>query len=185
MSITIGSTLHYSNEDVFINYNPWFRASLRNICSTEFNNLLHSDTFRYRVKDLATSEINATFSNLFRQHITSDAEWSRLKERLNAHNDSLVHRLNTVCDAKAAELLNSPQFEPLKTNIYNAAMNRYSVLEQELKNKNRQAEHDRNQTLTELNKKVESLEHNQSAVFFGGWIFGLSVSAIIAVSLSK
>jgi hypothetical protein len=188
----------YINETAFITYNPWFDLALQSRVRKE----LASNSFKYRIRD----EMNEQFPALWRHHMLSDPEWTRLKEKLNDHTnvsaaklnsiadnnmsrmqsavDSCVGRLNSVVDMKSRELVNSDQFEPLKSSIFNAALNRYQTLEDSLRVKNTQADEARNKRLDETEKELDKVQNRQALTFLGGSIFGAGM-AILGLSMGK
>lgn len=157
-------TRHYDNEHSFVLYNPWFGLAL----DSRFNDFLHSSRLRTRIQQ--ESEIQ--FPTLWRKFVTNSYEYQKLVDNLNAEADKGINRVNQATERKVSQLMENGSLEPIKTSIFDAAMQKYGLFQQGLSAKSDAADAARNQRLVDAENKIKSLEDGQWYTFLGGAIIG-------------
>ncbi len=174
MSISFNTTAHYVSSDDFVRVNPWFTVTLED----RFATFIHSTRFERRVRAIQSDN----FPDLFSQHTQSNPIFRQMFEvyqrRLATAADDQVARINRAADDQVKNLVNNADnFEHLRSTIRDAASVRTDIF---LKN----AEQQRNERLTALEKNTASVQRGQWLTFFGGAVVG-GVAAALSMFCNK
>lgn len=173
MSITFRTYIH---ENDFVTYNPWFDLAVRNRLSNYYD-----DKLKYKVRD----EIESQFPGLWLKQMNPgfDALKSQLNDRAHVHLNTLanetkthVNTINHAAENKVQELMNSPDFAPLKENITTALTVRYNSEEDHREQQFKKAEKNRDSRLNDLQSTINEVKTTSWLSFFGGIGVGIGLS---------
>lgn len=190
----------YPNEIIFVQQNPWWHESNRQLFFKHFR----SSEARRDMDNITRDKIEQLFPTLWRNQLLSDNTWHFFKNKLDDHTNLKISildsntnlglgKINNAVETKVGELIENKDFGQLKTSIIHATNTKYAFFEQELNSRFNQAEVARNEgvkmagalieqqnkTIEKLNKDVEKINDRQVLTFFGGLILGAS-SALAA-----
>lgn len=167
MAIRISTMYHYSDEDNFIMYNPWFQMALEN----RISHVYESGRLREKIR----SEMSDQFPTLWRNHMTSEAEYRALVGRLSSAADTGVARVQAATETKISEMMDAGQLESIKNNVFNTAMSKYNGFQAGLHDSFKANERDRNERLAVAEKEISSLRGNQVWTVLGGMVLGIGM----------
>lgn len=120
-------------------------------------------------------EIDRQFPSLWRHHMLSDPEWTRLKDKLAEQTTHNIARINSATETKVSELLDSKDFEPLKQKMFDTAMIKFDKLQRTFEDDFQHKEKERNERLQTLETKMRDTQNQTWIMFLGGTVFGLGL----------
>jgi hypothetical protein len=164
------TSYHYTDEESFININPWFHVALE----SRISRVYESERLRQKIR----SEINDQFPALWRNHMASDTEYRGLFNRLSAATDADIVRVHRATDDKVNQLMENGSLESVKSSIFNTAMSRYSRLDTELRDQFTTNERVRNERLVKAENEIKSLKSGQIWTALGGMAVGIGLGVL-------
>jgi len=138
------STFMFTSEGDFISVNPWFNLTLE----SRLRSFGSSQTLR----DTIDSRIASQFSR-----VASDSNaYASLTRQLQTVTDENIRRINAATETKVEEMVNSsPTFEPLRSQVFNAAVSRFDAQQRRFDTQFKDAEAQRNERIARLEKDLD------------------------------
>lgn len=174
MNIEFHEHRTYPSSNAFISHNPWFDAYL----VSQLQNHLNSDRLKYKIRNEVDERITQQFPSLWAQQMVKEPTWLGLKAKLEDQTNLGVARVNSATDTRVNDLMSGSAFEPLRSSIFNAAMNKYSVFEASLDARYSAEEASRNAKIQKVEADVREVQAAQWGTFFGGLALGAGLALI-------